>query len=119
LNYVIADHKPERYRAFQSALKNYPDLHFRGSFANEQALLAEVFRSAPDIVFIYIGDKEFNAFSVVQPIRSRAQDTRIVFVSEKSDYALPAFEIGVDNYLLLPPDEVRLHNMLHNLEKIR
>ncbi|MEN6325315.1 MAG: hypothetical protein ABFD18_03765 [Syntrophomonas sp.] len=119
MNYVIADSKPDRNRAFQSALKKYPALHFQGSFADEQALLAEVFRSAPDIAFIYVGDKEFNAFSVTEHIRARVQDTRIVFLSEKSDYALPAFEFGVDNYLLLPPDEARLHNMLHNYEKIR
>jgi YesN/AraC family two-component response regulator len=78
-----------------------------------------VFTSPPDIAFIYVGDKEFNAFSVVEPIRARAPDTKIVFMSEKRDYALPAFEIGVDNYLLLPPDEARLHNMLNNLEKLR
>ncbi len=119
MNYVIADCQPGRFKAFQSALRDYPDLHFQGSFANEQELLDEVLRSAPDIAFIYAGDKGFNAFAVVKPIRARAPDTKIVFLSEKRDYALLAFDIGVDNYLLLPPDEVRLHNMLNNLEKIR
>jgi len=119
LNYVIADSKSERRSAFQSALKDYPELYFQGSFPTEAALLAEVFGSAPDIAFIYVGDKEFNAFSVAEHIRARAPDTKIIFLSEKRDYALPAFEIGVDNYLLLPPDEVRIHNMVHDYEKRR
>ena len=116
MNYVIADSKPERCQAFQSTLKNYPHLHFLGSCSNETALLAKVLGSAPDIAFIYVGDKEFNAFSVAEQIRARAPDTRIVFLSEKRDYALPAFETGVDNYLLLPPDGLRLNNILQNLK---
>lgn len=119
MNYVIGDSKLDRCKALQSALQDYPEIHFRGSFSNASTLLAEVCRLPPDIAFIYIGNKDFNAFSAAEHIRVRAPDTRIVFLSEIRDYALPAFEIGVDNYLLLPLDKMRLHNMLQNLMRIR
>ncbi len=115
MNYIIADSKPERCRALQMKLKLFYDLHWQGSFANEAACLAAVFQSPPEVAFVYVGDSEINAFFLVEQIKARAPDTKIVFLAEKREYALPAFEMGVDNFLLLPPDEERLHNILAQL----
>lgn len=114
MEYIIADSNPARSHALQLKLKFFPETHFRGCFANEAAFLEEVLRYRPEVAFIYAGDSEINPFFVVEQIRARAPDTKIIILSENREYALLAFEIGADNFLLLPPDEVRLQNIFRN-----
>lgn len=80
--------------------------------ANGAQALALLDRCAFDILFIDIHLGDMEGTTVASIARKLMPQARIVFATAYSDYAVQAFEMQVDDYILKPFDPSRLRQVL-------
>ena len=68
--------------------------------------------SPPDLCFIRVGGDRIPGLKTAEMVRQISQDISIVFISDKKDYALDAYEIGIYGYLLCPVKRDKLEKYL-------
>lgn len=74
-------------------------------FEDFTELVQQVAKSPPDSCIIRLGRDEIPGLSAAGTVRLMKPAVHVVFVSESSDYALDAYEIGAYGYLLCPLDK--------------
>lgn len=75
-------------------------------------------KQSPDICFIRIGYAEIPGIKATKMLKAIDSKTKVVFFSDQRDYALDAFEIGVNGYLLCPLEREKLDNCLAKVQKM-
>lgn len=65
-----------------------------------------------DLFFLDINLGDIDGTVLVNAIRNMQPGVKIVFVTAYSEYAVTAFELGVEDYVLKPYDKKRLKKML-------
>lgn len=68
-----------------------------------------------DLWFLDINLGDINGTKLVQAIKRMQSDTKIVFVTAYSQYAVEAFELGVDDYVMKPFEQKRVEKVFHKL----
>ena len=79
---------------------------------NPEMFLQRVAAARPDTVLIRLGDIEIQGLKTARQIRKMDSKARIVFISATRDYALDAFDVGANGYLLEPVDEEKLEKLI-------
>lgn len=69
----------------------------------------------PDVVFCDIEMPEMSGIKLAMKIRKMAPDTRIIFVTSHSEYAVDAFKVRANGYLLKP---ITMRDLRKELENI-
>ena len=110
--YMIADYNKKRSGLLQKKLNLYRSVDCLGCFTAERDLLESAWLEQPDLVLIYIGDSNLNAFSALTRIKGVTPEVNVAFYSEKSEYAIDAYEKGADYFLPLPPDDIQLGKLV-------
>jgi len=59
-------------------------------------------KSPPDFCVIRLGENRIPGLRAAAMVRQISTDIRIIFISDQRDYALNAYEMGADGYLLCP-----------------
>lgn len=85
-----------------------------GAHSSAQEALDEAVREAPDMAFIDVLMPGMTGLDLAKKLKVRLPDLSVVLVSEKEDYALDAFEIGADDYILKP---VRRERVIKSLQR--
>lgn len=70
--------------------------------------------SPPDFCIIRLGTDGISGLKAAEIVRHISPNIRIVFISDDRDYALHAYEVGADGYLLCPVEHDKLEKCLHS-----
>ena len=117
---VIDDERPSRKELIHQILSAMPDSHIEEADSGSNAL--ELISSQPfDLLFVDINLNDMEGTTLDAAARRILPDAQIVFATAYSQYAVKAFELGVNNYILKPfdPDRVRrvLEKCCHDLNQ--
>lgn len=69
-----------------------------------------------DLFFLDINLGDINGTVLVNALKNMRPDMKIIFVTAYSEYAVKAFELGVEDYIMKPYDKERLKKMLGRLQ---
>ncbi|MEK3718208.1 response regulator [Paenibacillus sp. FSL R7-0333] len=112
---LIDDEKPALQHLERMLLKD-GRLTITGKFTSARLGLAHLEREKADIVFLDIGMPEMNGLEAGEYIAGMDRNTRIVYITAYSEYAIEAFELNAADYLLKPVTSQRLSKTLERLE---
>ena len=79
------------------------------------AFLERVEREKPELLFIRLGDKEIAGLEVGRIVRSMDFEPKIVFVASRKNYAIDAYEVGADGYLLCPVERKKFDRLMSKI----
>ena len=108
---VIDDEKYSRVELIHQIRQRLPlaEILEAGNGAQAMALLE---REHFDILFIDIHLGDMEGTTVASLARRLMPAAKIIFATAYSEYAVTAFELGVDNYILKPFDPARIRQVL-------
>ena len=108
---VIDDEKYSRLELIHQIRQHLPQAEIMEAGNGVQAM-ALLEKNTFDILFvdIHLGDME--GTTVAALARRLMPEAKIIFATAYSEYAVTAFELGVDNYILKPFDPARIRQVL-------
>ena len=108
---VIDDEKYSRVELIHQIRQQMPQAEIAEAGNGVQAM-ALLEKESFDILFvdIHLGDME--GTTVASLARRLMPEAKIIFATAYSEYAVTAFELGVDNYILKPFDPARIRQVL-------
>ena len=104
---LIADDEPLGRERIAGLLRGIPEAEIVGLCANGAEALEVVEREHPDLLFLDVQMPELDGFAVAAAIPPEIMP-EIIFVTVHDQYALRAFEVHAQDYLLKPFDPDRL-----------
>nr|WP_314463774.1 LytTR family DNA-binding domain-containing protein [uncultured Clostridium sp.] len=108
---VIDDERPARKELIHQILSILPDSEIMEGDSGNAAL--ELFgQHLFDILFLDISLNDMAGTTLAAAARKMMPHAQIVFATAFSQYAVQAFELGVNNYILKPFDPERLRRIL-------
>ncbi|MBA6342634.1 response regulator transcription factor [Colwellia sp. MB02u-10] len=117
LNTIIVDDEPLARKGLAVRLQEHKDINIIVQCTNGREALEAVRAYQPDLIFLDIQMPGLNGFEVVEAIIAQGLHLpMVVFVTAFDQYAMQAFEVHAQDYLLKPADEQRL---AQTLDKIR
>lgn len=119
---VVDDERPARTELKYQILDTFPEAEISEADSGIAAL--ELFgRESFDILFLDINLNDMEGTTLAAAAKRMMPDARIIFATAYSNYAVKAFELGVDNYILKPfdPDRVKqaLEQCVRKMEDIK
>lgn len=108
---VIDDEKYSRLELIHQIRQHLPQAEIMEAGNGVQAM-ALLEKNTFDVLFvdIHLGDME--GTTVAALARRLMPEAKIIFATAYSEYAVTAFELGVDNYILKPFDPARIRQVL-------
>lgn len=108
---VIDDEKYSRVELIHQIWQQLPQAEVMeaGNGAQAMALLE---KNSFDVLFIDIHLGDMEGTTVASLARRLMPAAKIIFATAYSEYAVTAFELGVDNYILKPFDPARIRQVL-------
>lgn len=85
-------------------------------FEDHQHLLERIKKSPSHLSLIRLGNHGIPGLKTAEMIKEENPEARIVFLAKDRDYALDAFEVGADGYLLEPLEKEKLEQAFLNLK---
>ena len=104
---LVVDDEPLGRERIASLLRTQPDAEIIGLCANGSEAIDMIDALAPDLVFLDVQMPEVDGFGVLAAIRPTKLPA-VVFVTAYAEYAIRAFEVHAQDYLLKPFDPDRL-----------
>ncbi len=108
---LIVDDEPLARQRLRRLLEQQPDCHLAGECATGSEAVGQIFRQAPELVFLDVQMPDLDGFAVIRAIGSEAMP-EVVFVTAFDRYALDAFEVCAVDYLLKPFSDERFERAL-------
>lgn len=113
---VIDDERPARKELIHQILSFLPDCEIEEADSGAAAL--ELFASHSfDLLFMDIDLNDMEGTTLAAAVKRMLPDAQIVFATAYSQYAVKAFELGVNNYILKPFDPDRVGRVLEKCQK--
>lgn len=113
---VIDDERPARSELMHQLLEIEPKAVI--SEADSGAVALEMIsHDTFDIVFIDINLGDIEGTVLASAVRKLMPKAHVIFATAYSQYAVRAFEIGVDDYILKPFEKQRLQSIVENYRK--
>lgn len=116
---LIVDDEPLGRERVASLLRTLPDADVIGLCDNGSDAIDMIDALSPDLLFLDVQMPELDGFGVLAAIRPTNLPA-VIFVTAHSQYAIRAFEVHAQDYLLKPFDPDRLFAAYHRAaERIR
>lgn len=113
---VIDDERPARKELIHQILDLYPESQIQEADSGATALKA--ISSQPfDVLFVDINLNDMEGTTLAEAAKKLLPKAQIVFATAYSQYAVKAFELEVNNYLLKPFDPERLREVLEKCHR--
>lgn len=113
---VIDDERPARRELIHQILEVLPDSVIAEADSGASGL--ELISSQPfDLLFLDINLNDMEGTTLAAAAKKILPDAQIVFATAYSQYAVKAFELGVDNYILKPFDPDRVRRVLEKCRR--
>lgn len=117
LSTIIVDDEPLARKGLAIRLAEHKDVNIIAQCCNGREAIEAIRAYQPNLMFLDIQMPGLNGFEVIQEIIEQGLSMPIViFVTAFDQYALKAFEVHAQDYLLKPADENRL---MQTMDKIR
>ena len=118
LSTIIVDDEPLARKGLAVRLAEHKDVDVIAQCHNGREALEAVRAYQPDLMFLDIQMPGLNGFEVVQAIIEQGLKLPLViFVTAFDQYALQAFDVHAQDYLLKPADENRLAEAMDKIRK--
>lgn len=111
---IVDDEQPARQR-LRRLLDEHPQLDIIGEAENGQQALDLIEQNQPDLVFLDISMPVMNGMQVAKQLNQTEQQPHIIFTTAYDEYALQAFDVNAQDYLLKPIRQERLTKALQKL----
>lgn len=115
---VIDDERPARSELKHQLTEFLPDAVIEEGESGAQALEMAGEMNF-DMIFLDINLGDINGTVLVNALQNMQPGARIIFVTAYSDYAVRAFELGVEDYIMKPYDKRRIEKMLKKCGMLR
>ncbi|MCX7772176.1 MAG: response regulator [Clostridia bacterium] len=93
------------------------DTHFNEVclMRNPEVFLSKISLEKPDVSFIRIGSSQFSGLQTGQIAKEIHPNGQVIFIADRKDYALDAYEVGAYGYLLSPIDKNKFDHFVNGL----
>lgn len=105
---LIVDDEPLARERVKRFLRDEHDIEIIGECSNGKEAIVSIKEKKPDLVFLDIQMPEKNGFDVIRSLGTKNLPT-VVFVTAYDQYALQAFDVHAQDYLLKPFTRERIH----------
>jgi two-component system LytT family response regulator len=116
LRVLIVDDEAVARRNLVILLRDDPDIGAIVECESGPAAVAEMRRTAPDLLFLDVQMPECDGFDVLELMGSQ-MPAAVVFVTAHDEHALRAFDAGALDYLLKPFDDARFARALQRAKR--
>ena len=117
LSTIIVDDEPLARKGLAVRLAEHDDINIIAQCSNGREAIAAIKIHQPELLFLDIQMPGQNGFEVMQTmIDEKLPLPMVVFVTAFDQYAVQAFDVHAQDYLLKPVDEARL---TQSLDKVR
>ncbi len=113
---IVDDEQPARQR-LRRLLDEHPQLDIVGEADNGQTALELIEQQQPDLIFLDISMPVMNGMQVAKQLNQQPHQPHIIFTTAYDEYALQAFDVDAQDYLLKPIRQERLSKALQKLER--
>lgn len=113
---IVDDEQPARQR-LRRLLDEHPQLDIIGEADNGQSALELIEQQQPDLIFLDISMPVMSGMQVAKLLNQRQHQAQIIFTTAYDEYALQAFDVDAQDYLLKPIRQERLSKALQKLER--
>jgi two-component system LytT family response regulator len=115
----VVDDEPLGRDRIVSLLSTIPDAEVIGECDTGPAAVQAIRELAPDLLFLDVQMPGMDGFGVLASLPAPATPT-VIFVTAYDEYAIKAFEVHAQDYLLKPYDRDRFYEAFrHAAERIR
>lgn len=112
MNVLCVDDEPIALKEIERLLKMQADVTAFASFDTAEAALAWVRQNRPDAAFLDINLSRMDGLTLAKSLRDVCPDCAVVFVTGYSEYALDAYKIHAEGYLMKPATEADVRREL-------
>jgi DNA-binding NarL/FixJ family response regulator len=112
MNVYVLDKKSESLKRMLECLSDNKKISEVEVFDDYDLFISKVIKSNPALCIIRLGCEEIPGLKAARMVKLVNCDIRVVFISESRDYALDAFEIGANGYMLGAADKTTLNKCL-------
>ena len=101
---VIVDDEPKIRNGLSKLLSSRPGFEIIGVFENAMEALEQLSVSYADVIITDIKMPEINGLDLINRIREKDENTKIIILSGYSDFSFAqrAIELGVSRYMTKP-----------------
>lgn len=104
---LIVDDEPEARRLLREYCEAHPALHVVGESADGLQAVLDIRELHPELVFMDVHMPALDGFGVLGELEPAEMPAHVVFTTAHDRYALRAFEVAAEDYLLKPFDRAR------------
>lgn len=109
---VIIDDEELARQDLAIILRDFPSIEIIGEADHAVAAKALIEKTEPDLIFLDVQMPDQSGFELLKNIQT---DASIIFVTAYDDYAIRAFEVNAQDYLLKPVNKERLGLAIEHL----
>lgn len=84
---------------------------------SEKAAIRTAEELEPDVIWMGVDPPKLDGFDAAERIRRKQPDGNIIFVADRAEYALRAFELRASGYILKPVSEEQVRRELRDLRR--
>lgn len=118
LSVIIVDDERLAIQRLEKILNSIQVVNVIGTYTNGYEALPKIIKNKPDLIFLDINMSVISGIEMARRIKANNQDSRIVFVTAFEKYAIKAFELGAEDYVLKPFSKERIHKIIHRFHDI-
>ena len=118
MNIVICDDEPLARQRLRRLLASFPEYQIVGEASTGQQALALVAQTNPDILLIDIQMPQGNGLETVRQLQLNPNAPAVIFITAFDHFALEAFQVQAENYLLKPIRQEQLFQALNKCQHI-
>lgn len=111
---LIVDDEPLARERLTALLRPETDLEIIGECADGRTAVETIRRERPDLVFLDVQMPELDGFAVLAALQGETLPA-VVFVTAYDQFAVKAFEVHAQDYILKPFDRERLQTALQRV----
>lgn len=114
---LIVDYRRESLMEMLQIVSDYYEAVIMGTCLSSIEALDMVESLFPDVVFIEASMPGLMGTELTRILRKEYPNVRVILVSESSDYACEAFQVGADGFLMKPLHGNKVNELLERINR--
>jgi two-component system, LytTR family, response regulator len=113
---IVADDDPMSLKIMESFIQRTEGLECKGYYRSAIEAANALQRDQVDLLFLDVEMPEMSGLDFLKSLRIKPF---VVLISSKEEYAVPAFDLDVTDYIVKPPDYGRFLKAFHKVQEAR